>query len=82
MIIKTSYASSETLWVAVFGRAAEELGGPCLYIEDGGFLPQGEHSGCEVCICLKTFSSTSAYWRSQNWCWKPYGGIFPYREKP
>lgn len=80
IIIKTSYPSSETLWVHVFGRAVEELGGPCLCTEAGGLLPQGEHSGCKVHICLRTFSSSWACRRSWRWCWKPYRGFFPYRE--
>lgn len=41
--------SPETLRVAVFDRAAEELCGSCLHTEAGGLLPQGKwHSECKV----------------------------------
>lgn len=42
IIIKTRYPSSETFWVAIFGRAAEELGGLCLCTE-AQLLPQDHH---------------------------------------
>lgn len=78
LIIQTSYPSPETLWVAVFTRAAEDLDGSGFGTESGGSLSHGEHRGWDVHICLKTFSW--AYRRS--WCWKPRQGIFLYREKP
>lgn len=78
LIIQTSYPSPETLWVAVFIRAEEDLDGSSFGTESGGSLPHGQHRGWEVLICLKIFSW--AYRRGR--CWKPYQGIFLYTEKP
>lgn len=78
IIILASYPSHETLWVAAFIRAEEDLDGSGFGTESGGSLPHGEHKGWKMHICLKTFSW--AYGRV--WCWKPCQGIFLYRETP
>lgn len=45
LIIQTSYPSHETLWVAVFIRAEENVDGSGFGTESGGPLPHGEHKG-------------------------------------
>lgn len=45
LIIQTSYPSHETLWVAVFIGAEENVDGSGFGTESGGPLPHGEHKG-------------------------------------
>lgn len=45
LIIQSSYSSPETLQVAVFIRAEEDLDGSGFGTESGRSLPHGEHRG-------------------------------------